>query len=450
VGNSPEYLAAFYGTLWAGCVVVPLPPDIEPGRLSRIAGACDMQVLLTTPRLLERRDDISKRQVRMVDLRRAPGGPLPLVEPPLYEGQPLVAILFTSGSSGEPKGVMLSDRNLLCNARAIGQYLPIREDDRALSLLPFYHAFGNSVLQTHMLAGATLVVAGSSVYPNSILEAIVDSEATSFSGVPEMYAALLSYSELGSLRMPSLRYMTVAGGSLRPPFALAVAQRIAPAQFYVMYGQTEATARLGFLPPTELQTRAGSIGKAIPGVELRVVNQQGQAAQPGEVGELCARGDNVMLGYWREPGATATAIQDGWLRTGDLAMTDVDGYVFIKGRRSELVKIQGFRTHPREVEDAVLQGFPHAQALAVPYESSGTTRFALYLVAHVNHGLSETEVRQHCLRNLPRPKVPRHIEVLPGWPLNGAGKIDRSALQRRAENLGREESVVKRDLERAA
>ena len=410
--NSPEYLAAFYGTLLAGCTVVPLPPDIEPGRLSRIVLACGMEVILSTPRILRQRCDTLPGRIQTVDLRPTTSRRLPLVELPTINGRRPSVIMFTSGSSGEPKGVMLSDANLLANAQAIGQYLPIGPDDRALALLPFYHAFGNSVLQTHLLQGATLVVGGTAVCPNSILEAIVESEATTFSCVPEVYAALLSWSELGSLPMPSLRYMTVAGGTLRPELALSVAERIAPAEFYVMYGQTEATARLGYLPPRELRARAGSIGKAIPGVELRVVDEARTTSFARPSGRALRPGANVMLGYWRDPEATVETIKDGWLQTGDLATTDSDGYIFVKGRKSDIVKIQGLRTHPREVEEAVLRRFPQSQVLAVPYELSGATRFALYLIPNKGHELTEAEIRQQCLRDLPRNKVPAYIELL--------------------------------------
>jgi acyl-CoA synthetase (AMP-forming)/AMP-acid ligase II len=140
-----------------------------------------------------------------------------------------------------------------------------------------------------------------------------------------------------------------------------------------------------------------------------------------------------MLGYWRDPEATRLAIKDGWLRTGDLALTDGEGYFFLKVRKNELVKIRGFRTHPREVEDAVLQRFPTAQAVVVPYEFCGATRLALYLVPHEKQDLTVDQVRRQCLIALPRPKLPTHIELLPCWPLNGAGKVDRPALRQRAE-----------------
>jgi long-chain acyl-CoA synthetase len=431
--NSPEYLAGFYGSLLAGCTVVPVPPDLESARLAHIVDVCDVRAVLTHPRILARRLDLSGEAAQPLDLN----GPIParraVSEPrPGREGSPAV-ILFTAGSCGEPKGVMLSDANLLANAASICRYLPIREDDRALGLLPFHHAYGNSVVQTHLLRGATLVVDGTPAFPNTLLEAMRLHRVTSFAGVPEVYYSLLSHSDLGETPLPDLRYATVAGGAIRPDAALAVAERIGPAEFYVMYGQTEATARLAWLAPEELKRRPGSIGKAIPGVELEVVDEEGRPARPGEPGELRARGPNVMLGYWRDPEATSRTLRDGWLYTGDLASRDEEGYLYVKSRASELVKIQGFRTHPREIEEAVSRHFPDARIVVVPFRLAGATRLALYFSPGKSRTASADEIRRVCLRELPRVKVPSYIECVTQLPLNAAGKVDRVTLARRAE-----------------
>ena len=157
-------------------------------------------------------------------------------------------IMFTSGSSGDPKGVMLSDANLLANTESILGYLPITQEDRAVALLPFYHAFGHSIMQTHLLAGATMIVDGNMAFPNTVIDALEHHRATSFSAVPEGYYSLLSMSDLRERELPHLRYMSVAGGALKPDSVVDVTRCIAPAEFYVMYGQTEASARLAYLP----------------------------------------------------------------------------------------------------------------------------------------------------------------------------------------------------------
>jgi acyl-CoA synthetase (AMP-forming)/AMP-acid ligase II len=346
-------------------------------------------------------------------------------------------ILFTSGSTGDPKGVMLSHRNLLANAASILAYLPVCSDDRTLAVLPFCYAYGNSVLQTHVLAGASLILGESPTFPVSICRALRDFRATSMSAVPEIYSMLLRFAQLGLRSLPDLRYLTVAGGALGPEQVQVVARRIAPAKFYVMYGQSEATARLSYLPPDQLAERGDSIGRGIPGVTLRVADESGQAVQPGEVGTLFARGENVMRGYWNDPQATAQAVRDGWLNTGDLATVDEEGYVYLRGRENLLVKVQGHRVHPREVEEFVTQSFPGSEVAVVAHEIAGQTRLGMFVVAAAERAMTADEVRACCVRHLPRYKVPSHVEMVRQLPLNTARKIDRQALGQRLVSQNR-------------
>jgi acyl-CoA synthetase (AMP-forming)/AMP-acid ligase II len=325
----------------------------------------------------------------------------------------------------------------LANAASIVEYLGITSEERALGLLPFYHAFGNSVLQTHLLSGAAIVLAGSSMFPESILDAVETHNVTSLSGVPDMFQTLLSRTSLGQRELPSLKYLAVAGGRLDPDHAQTLAFRVAPAKLIIMYGQTEATARLSYLPADQFETRYGSIGKGIPGVELQVVREDGAPVSPGETGEIRARGPNVMLGYWNDSAATAQTIRGGWLHTGDLATVDEDGFIYPQGRKSGLVKIAGFRVHPAEIEDFIRREADVLEAVVVPFEvKSIGTRFALF--ARLWEGEDRVTVeslRRLCTSRLPRHKVPEYIEVRDSLPLNDSHKVDRRALRRRAESI---------------
>ena len=350
----------------------------------------------------------------------------------------LAVMILTAGSSGDPKLVMLTHGNLLSNAASIIEYLKIRPADRALALLPFHHAFGHSVFQTHLLSGATLVQAGSVLFPNSIVAAIKQHGATSFSGVPEMHRMLLSRSDLGQTPLASLRYMAVAGGAMAPQLAAEVARRIAPAAFYVMYGQTEACARISYLEPAELERRWGSIGRGIPGVEVQVVDPLGSPVKPGEVGELRARGPNVMVGYRGAPTETGRVIREGWLYTGDLATVDQDGYVYIRGRASELIKVSGYRLHPAEVEAVIAERLPVQNVVVVGCNTGNLdTRLAMFVERSPRSGqLTTGDVLAICRDELPRHKIPAFVEILDRLPLNRAMKVDRAALRRRgAEGL---------------
>lgn len=436
--NGVEYIVAFYAVLLAGGVVVPTPPDQEAGRFREILRLCGARRILTTEQVLRKRPAPAGAQVSSLLL-----SPEPLRDGAVLDfeilagGDAPAAIFFTSGTSGVPKGVTLSHRNLLANTDSIQRYLAISHTERPLCLLPFYHAFGNSILQSHLLAGATLVLDGSLSFPESVVGAIAERRATSLSGVPNVFQTLLSRSSLGQADLPSLRTVTVAGGRLDPDLTSVLAFRVAPARLFVMYGQTEATARLSFLDPDELERRFGSIGKGIPGVELQVVNEQGRPIQPGELGEVRARGANIMQGYWNDPDGTAEVVRDGWLHTGDLATIDDDGFIYPRGRRSGFVKIAGFRVHPAEIESFIRREADVLAAVVVAYpDASGETRLGLFVQPWDDQDeLSVDHLRRLCAASLPRYQVPAYVEILPEFPVTNSQKIDHRALADRAARL---------------
>jgi acyl-CoA synthetase (AMP-forming)/AMP-acid ligase II len=439
-GNTPEYAVAFYGILLAHGVVVPLPVGIESSTLDAILADCGARLLLTERQSLQRLPTASRRCVEQLNLAQNANANS-LGDTPRQRQQEGALILYTSGSTGKPKGVLLSHGNLLANTDSILDYLPIRPSDRSLSLLPFCHAYGNSVLQTHLLSGATLIVDGSTLFPNTIVDALERHGANSFAGVPEMYSAMLACSDLGTRKLPQLRYMTVAGGALAPGDAIEVAERIAPAEFYVMYGQTEATARLAYLTPAELQRRPTSIGKAIPHVELQVRHPDGRAVAVGESGELCARGANVMLGYWQNAAATARVVKDGWLHTGDLARVDEEGFFYVTGRRNQQVKIRGLKVVPGDVAAVIARHLPDCRVSVVPFERRNGTRLALFVAANSRGPALPEEILRICQKTLARHQLPSHVEVLDSLPLTASLKVDLHALTQRATRLVQRQSV---------
>jgi len=311
--------------------------------------------------------------------------------------------------------------------------------------LPFFHAFGNSVMQSHLLAGAHVVLDGQTAFPESIVQSLLRHECTSFSAVPDLFRGLLERSSLGQTPLPALRSMAVAGGALRHELAVEVARRIAPASFFVMYGQTEATARLAWVPPRRLaRLPAGVIGRAVPGVTLDVVDEEGVPVAPGTVGELRAKGPNVMLGYWRDETATQERIRGGWLYTGDLATRDAEGWIVHKGRANALVKIAGFRVHPADLEDFALRRLAVTQAVAVAFEVPDVgTRLALYVQASAAGGLMLiSDLIARCRSELPRHLLPDFVQIVDVFPLNHALKVDRPLLARLAEQAAAQKRAL--------
>jgi acyl-CoA synthetase (AMP-forming)/AMP-acid ligase II len=431
--NSVEYIAAFLGISLADAVIVPVPPRAEAGQIDHVIQSTEAIAVIAS----------STTTARHSALAAAPGISLLGRSIESFDadaiqsaGDDLAAIFFTAGSTGTPKGVMLSHRNLLANARSIQEYLEITPAERPLCVLPFHHAFGNSVLTSHLLAGAEIVLAGNTAFPETLVEAIAKYECTSLSGVPDLFRVMLERTSLGKTPLRHLRRMAVAGGALRHDLAVELSKRIAPAKLYVMYGQTEATARLSYVPPAELELHpSGGIGRGIPGVTLQVADADGNPAGVGEVGELRATGPNVMLGYWRDPDATAERIRGGWLYTGDLASMDAAGWVTIRGRQSALVKIAGFRVHPAELEDFAVRRLGASHAVSVPFESPTIgARLALFLkTSSTLSRANQSELIARCRAELPRHLVPEFIELVDEFPLNHALKIDRPLLVRMAE-----------------
>ena len=416
--NSAEYVVAFYGCILAGAIVVPLPMYEERDRINRLADLADVKYLYTN------QPDPSSvySSLRFSDDENS------LCNESDRGGNQLAMLMFTSGTTGTSKAVMISHQNLISNAESIGKYLPICSDDRALAAMPFCHAFGNSVLQTHLLNGACLVTGQESAFVADIVRVIREFECTSFSAIPEIVESMLTV-EFDADLQQQLRYLAVAGGAMDPARAIRLQQRIRPTELYVMYGQTEATARLAYIPPTKLRLASNSIGQAIPGVELEVRTDCGQRTGVEAPGILYAKGDNIMLGYWRDDVATQKIIQDGWLCTGDLAMVRPDGLIQLCGRSSELVKIQGYRFHPVEVEQRVMQAIPGVRATATDFEFYGKTRLALFVIPDSGNDSTEQKIRSVCRQILPSHMVPQRFKVLENWPLNSAGKVDRIALR---------------------
>ena len=345
------------------------------------------------------------------------------------EGEP-ASIIYTSGSTGGPKGVMLTHRNIVGNTFAICQYLRLTHEDIQMSVLPFFYVMGKSLLNTHIAVGGTVVINNQFAFPATVLKEMITENVTGFSGVPSTFAYLLHRSPLAASRdkLSSLRYVSQAGGHM----AKAVKEelrRVLPShtEIVIMYGATEAAARLSYLEPARFADKMESIGKAIPGVELKVIRGDGSDAAIGEVGELVARGSNIMPGYWRKPEATEKALVNDWYHTGDRAYQDDEGFFFAVGRLDDLLKVGGHRLSPQEIEDVLMESglFVEAAVLGIPDGLLGNKLVVLAVSA--NDRCSENTVLGYCTGCLPKYKVPAEVKFTKILPKKVSGKIDRKA-----------------------
>nr|WP_295375541.1 class I adenylate-forming enzyme family protein [Pseudoxanthomonas sp.] len=354
----------------------------------------------------------------------------PLPAALLPEASDLAVILYTSGTTGAPKGVMLTHANLLANAQAIVDYLALDASDRVLSVLPFYYAYGASVLHTHLISGGCVVLGPGLMFPHLVLDAIEQAEATGFSGVPSTFALLLEPLAQRERPLASLRYLTQAGGAMSPALTGQLRERLPTPRLYVMYGQTEATSRISWLPPERLDDKLGSVGIPVAGVQWRIQREDGSAAAPGESGEVCVRGPNVMAGYWNNPEATAQVLREGWLHTGDLGHLDADGFLFLQGRRSDMIKTGAHRVHPTDVEEVIAE-LPVVREVAVvgvDDEVMGQVIRAFVVAAGELPPRAEDRIKAHCRARLAPYKIPRQVTFVDTLPRTASGKVRRFQL----------------------
>lgn len=442
--NSPHFAAAYYGTLGAGCIVVPLNVHERAVALAAQIAHSTASVILADrshPEWSALRASLDRSDVKVVELniQDAPGASAALVaeftpsgvelaEPSDFQSSDLAAIVYTSGTTGQPKGVMLTHGNLHSNTSAIIQYLGLTSGDRGLSALPFHFSYGCSVLHSHLLSGATLVIEDNLAFPHRTLQRIQDEHITGFAGVPSTYALILNRCRLEDFDLSSLRYLTQAGGAMPRALIEQIRNKILGARFFVMYGQTEATARLSYLPPERLHDKPGSVGIAIPGVELQV-RLAGRPSVHGEIGEIYARGPNIMRGYWRDAAATSAVLQDGWLRTGDLGHIDDEGYLYIDGRAVEMIKVGAYRVSPHEVEEVLIE-LEAVDDVAVTGMDDDTLGQAVKAVIVLKPGaqLEALTVKAHCRAHLAAYKVPKMVQFVSSLPRTCSGKIQRLKL----------------------
>jgi acyl-CoA synthetase (AMP-forming)/AMP-acid ligase II len=432
--NGPFFVVAYLGVIRAGFTVVPFPVDYSERMLARLVASMGILRILVSARHESRLRPIAERiGVSLASEAAYPcdtSGPPPILRE-IDPGRQLAAIMLTSGSTGEPKGVLVSHRNIAHNTHDIVEYMRLSAADRVMVVLPFSYCYGASLLHTHLAVGATLVVNNRFMFPTKVLDDMEAKRCSGLAGVPSTYQILLRKTDFAQRRFPALRWFQQAGGKLPTPFLRELRKAFPHVRLYVMYGQTEATARLSFLPPEQLDRKPGSIGRGLPSARLEVLREDGTPVRPGsdEVGEIVASGESVTGGYWADPEETRRFFRGGKLYTGDLAHRDADGDIYIVERAREFVKSMGNRVSPKEVEDVIAELEPVVEVavVGVPDEIWGEALKAFIVTSGVD--VSGEEVRLHCLRQLPNHKVPQYVEFLPCLPKTANGKIAREKLR---------------------
>lgn len=430
--NSLFWVAAYLAILKLGAVAVPFPTVSTPDDFHRKERFVRSKALCIE-RKLERRfsSGIAGDLILVNDDVLAAPGPSRWDSPQLnFDVHRDAALMLTSGTTALPRAVRITHRNIQANTDSIIQYLELDSRERILVVLPFYYCFGTSLLHTHLRAGGSLALCNTFAYPETALDMLQSSESTGLAGVPSTFQTLLRNSTFPSRRFPSLRKVQQAGGKLQKVFLEELRACLPEARIFVMYGQTEATARLSYLPPELFETKMGSIGRGIPGVSLRVLNESGQDVKPGEVGEIVAWGENVSPGYLDDPESSAETFGGGMLRAGDLATVDEDGFIYIVDRKSDFIKSLGHRVSSQEIEARVLevQDVVAAAAIGEPDPVQGEA-IKVFITLRKGSPISPDAVLQHCRATMARHMVPKQIVVLDRLPTNAHGKVVKAMLR---------------------
>jgi long-chain acyl-CoA synthetase len=461
IENSAEYVITYYAVLKAGGITVALNTESTPDDVAFIARDCGIRFLVASvslaqsviaplagpdpgltpdwPPLLERllvwsasNKPIAGRQIEnSLALPMALGEESDSAPGVRMIDLNVASIVYTSGSTGKPRGAVLSHLNIVSNTRSIVDYLELNQDDRIMVVLPFYYIYGKSLLNTHFSVGASVVIDNRFMYPNIILQTMRKLEVTGFAGVPSTFTILLKRSNLRAQRFPQLRYVTQAGGAMAPSIQKQVAEVFAPAKLFVMYGATEASARLSYLSPSDLPRKWGSIGKAIPNVDLFVADPSGNPLPHGEEGEVVARGSNIMSGYWNHPEETNKVLKNGLYYTGDLGTADEDGFLFIVGRSKDMIKIGGNRVGAKEIEEAIYNhpAVVEAAVIGVPDDILGEAPKAFLVVKKDHRETIAEEMPIFLQKHLAMYKIPKSFEIRDSLPKNESGKIQKLKLQ---------------------
>ncbi|WP_299091329.1 fatty acid--CoA ligase family protein [uncultured Metabacillus sp.] len=455
LGNSPHYIISLYGALRAGATVIPINPIYTPNEIKYMINNGDVKIVIIADLLIPLFSSLDEH-LPMVEhfivCETTPSqhtgevaGPNRSITTKMktfatllstgsihYSGpeideEDVAVILYTSGTTGKPKGAMLTHKNLFRNAIDTANYLKISENDVVVTTLPMFHVFCLTVsLNATLMNGATMLIVPK-FSPAAIFQLVKTYHATVFAGVPTMYNFLLQYEQANSDDLKTLR-LCISGGASMPVALLKEFEQKFKVIVSEGYGLSEASPVTCF-NPLDRPRKPGSIGTNIVNVENKVVNELGQELPPNQVGELVVKGPNVMKGYYKMPEETAHTIRDGWLYTGDLARKDEDGYFYIVDRKKDMIIVGGYNVYPREVEEVLYNhdAVVEAAVLGVPDPNSGEAVTCFVVVK--NDEVTEEMLLDYCKEHLAKYKIPKSIEFLKELPKNTTGKILRRALK---------------------
>ncbi len=435
--NAPEYLDAFYACALLGAMLVPLNWRLTPTELTALLGDSAPRVLLADERYADVARDVATRQpddLAVLPFADFPGADVALAARAVpfttMDGEEPALLLYTSGTTGAPKGALLSHRMMTWNAINTQVSWGVRDDDITPTFAPLFHAGGLNVLTTPLAhCGGTVVLLRSSE-PEAVLRCIAAEHCTIVFAVPTVFQRMMEHPAFETTDWSSVRFC-VTGGSSCP---LPVIERYAARGlvFRQGYGLTEVGVNCFSLAPEDALRKAGSVGQPVFHARARIVDEDGADTPAGSVGELALAGPHLCSGYWRRPDATAEAYRDGWWHTGDQAQRDADGYYYIVGRKKDMYISGGENVYPAEIENALAThpDIVEAAVIAEPDTRWGEVGVAV-VVLRSPDALTSDAVIAYCAERLARYKLPRRVVFVESLPRNAMGKVIKQELRER-------------------
>jgi long-chain acyl-CoA synthetase len=449
--NIPEFVVVYYAVEKLGAIAVSLNVMLKRDEVEFILRDCGAIGIVTTPQLFDQipqdlpglRGIVAVGETDRLDclkfselLSERTLGDAHGIESEAEDG---AAILYTSGTTGKPKGVLLTHGNLHFNSEAVNRYTQMTADDRLLCFLPLFHCFGqNFIMNGAVNAGATLILHERFV-PDEILQSALANGASVFLAVPAVYMRFLAQADCEKY-LERIRYYFTAAAPMPAEVARRWRERFGKI-IHEGYGLTETSPFASH--NHESAYREESVGTALAGVKIRVVGESGETLAPGELGEIAIKGPNVMKGYFNRPEETAEVIRDGWFLTGDIGKMDKDGYVYLVDRAKDMVNISGFKVWPREVEEVLSKhdGIMEAAVIGIPDPISGEAVKA-FVVLKKGAQVKEKEVIDFCRDRIAVYKAPRYVRFIDALPRNPSGKILKRELRLRESAVGGQRSEI--------
>jgi len=425
LGNTPDFVVAYFGALRAGCVALPVNTGYTADELAHVIGDSGAAIVITGVSTASLVQAPTVVVTASADWRALLSDRTPAES--VGGGEDLAVLLYTSGTSGRPKGAMLTHRALLANLAQSSQIDPpvVADDDVVLLVLPLFHVFGlNAALGAVAQHGATGVLT-ERFDPVETLDLVRRHGVTNVVGAPPMYVAWSMLPDVGDA-FTSVR-LALSGAAPLPPTVLHRVLDVTGHHVFEGYGLTETAPVLTTTLMSEV-AKPGSIGRPVPGVEIRLVDEHGRLVEEGDPGEIVVRGANLFSGYW--PDGSDGPDADGWWSTGDVAVVDDDGDLYLVDRRRELILVSGFNVYPREVEEVLetLDGVEEAAVIGIAHPYTGESVKALVVLAD-GAALTADDVIAHCARRLARFKCPTAVQFVDELPHSATGKVSKGRLR---------------------